>query len=666
MATSDSDRSENLEETRSPNVAPQIEPQLFQSGQQIGRCVIQKPLGKGATADVYLAEDQELQWTVAVKICRTTKFSCQEATRVFLNEAATVVKLKHPAIVPVHHLDRLEDGRPYVVMDYVDGPSLDKLLASEKLPSNRVIEIMVRVARALHYAHKQGFVHRDIKPANILLDKEGRPYVTDFGFAVHEDMQRLLTGDVSGTPAFMAPEQVRGEADRLDGRTDIWAMGVILYVMLTGRRPFQGATWAELSDEILRRDPKPLRMIDDRIPAELERICLKCLSKTITDRYPTAADLAAALRSAGEHEAGRSARKPLHKIAARFSVGNLGCGVMVVSFGLLIAVGIMSFQTRKQLTGTVRSYELARAADELRAHTLADGMVLAEQRAKEAEQQAKEEVERANAEVRKAATAKVAAERQAAELKSDVVQLRGSASERVEEARKKMFLAEQRAKEEIGRATLFAEQRKEEVERATDEARKAVDAKVAAERRAANLEKEMVQLRTWASQRADRAEASEATGLAMMYQSRGDYTRAEPLYKRALEVEKKSLGENHPAYAASLNNLAELYKARGDYTRAEPLYKRALEIEKKSSGENHPDYAAGLNNLAGLYFAQGDYAKAEPLYRQALAINEKALGPNNPAVTTVKQKMAGLYRKLGRNKEADDLERVSPIPAGPR
>ena len=139
--------------------------------------------------------------------------------------------------------------------------------------------------------------------------------------------------------------------------------------------------------------------------------------------------------------------------------------------------------------------------------------------------------------------------------------------------------------------------------------------------------------------------------------AQGDYARAEPLYRQALEIRKKALGENHPDYATSLNNLAALYQAQGDYARAEPLFRQALEIRKKALGENHPDYATSLNNLAVLYKAQGDYARAEPLFRQALEIRKKALGENHPDYASSLNNLAALYQAQGDYARAEPLLR---------
>ena len=184
----------------------------------------------------------------------------------------------------------------YIVLEYVEGTTLSDLLGRGRIEAVRFAGLIASIADAVHHAHKAGLVHRDLKPANIMIDEHGKPRVADFGLAISEALQTDRAGEVAGTPNYMAPEQVRGEAHRLDGRTDIWALGVMLYEGLTGRLPFIAGDRAALFDEILHRDPKPLRQIDDSIPRELERICLRCLCKRMPDRYSSSIDLADDLR----------------------------------------------------------------------------------------------------------------------------------------------------------------------------------------------------------------------------------------------------------------------------------------------------------------------------------------------------------------------------------
>ena len=261
----------------------------------IGRYSVIRRLGEGGFGLVYLALDSELDRNVAIKVPRRHRFGSSRHVEMFLNEARMTVRVNHPAIVTVHDVGQQPDGTVYIVLEYIEGQPLSDLLRMGKLPLDRSVGLLVRVAEALHHAHRRGIVHRDLKPDNILIDADGNPHVTDFGLALHEDTLRLRSGEVAGTAAYMAPEQVRGEVHRLDGRTDVWALGVILYRVLAGRTPFSGDRGEQL-DEILNREPKPPRQLDDTVPKELERVCLKCLSKRMADRYNTAIDLAEDLR----------------------------------------------------------------------------------------------------------------------------------------------------------------------------------------------------------------------------------------------------------------------------------------------------------------------------------------------------------------------------------
>jgi len=262
---------------------------------RIGRYQVCRVLGRGAFGTVYLADDPELDRPVAIKVPRRERFASQQDVERFLEEARCAARLKHPGIVTMHDVGH-EGDLCYIVMEYVQGRSLEELMRSQRPSPAEAAGLIARVADALHYAHKKGFVHRDLKPGNILIDDQGHPHITDFGLAVSEDSQRLQAGQVAGTPAYMSPEQVRGETHRLDGRTDIWSLGVILYELFTGRQPFWRGNVAECLDEILNREPKPPRQVEDTIPPELERIVLKCLAKPVNERYSTAADLAADLR----------------------------------------------------------------------------------------------------------------------------------------------------------------------------------------------------------------------------------------------------------------------------------------------------------------------------------------------------------------------------------
>ena len=260
-----------------------------------GRYQVLRVLGQGSFAWVYLARDTDLDREVAIKVPRLERFNSEAALEFFVDEARKVAQLDHTAIVRVLDVQR-EPNLVYIVQQYINGGDLTQHTTANRLPHQRLAELMISIAEAVGYAHSRGYVHLDLKPANILLDSEGVPFVADFGLALHESMQSGMRGRILGTYAYMSPAQTRGEAHRLDGRADIWSLGVILYELLTGRRPFTGKTRPELVDQIEHHEPRPPRQIDPAIPPELSRICLVCLAKQATDRYPSTTDLIDDLR----------------------------------------------------------------------------------------------------------------------------------------------------------------------------------------------------------------------------------------------------------------------------------------------------------------------------------------------------------------------------------
>jgi hypothetical protein len=262
----------------------------------IGRYEIGEVIGHGAFGVVHRAWDTELLRMVALKRPRPGALAPSGALARFLREARSAAALRHPHIVAVHDVGQI-DGEPYLVSAWIEGRNLADEL-SARLPSYRqAAQWTTDLADALEHAHGFGVIHRDVKPSNVLIDGEGCAYLTDFGLAKSDAGAVTLTteGQLIGTPAYMSPEQTRAEKEKVDPRTDVYSLGVILYELLTGTRPFLGAQQMLLA-RIREEEPRAPRRLDDKVPLDLETICLKCLRKPPGERYATAAALSADLR----------------------------------------------------------------------------------------------------------------------------------------------------------------------------------------------------------------------------------------------------------------------------------------------------------------------------------------------------------------------------------
>jgi WD40 repeat protein/tRNA A-37 threonylcarbamoyl transferase component Bud32 len=250
-------------------------------------------LGQGGMGIVYKARQRILNRLVALKMVLAGAHARPQDLVRFLAEAETVARLQHPHIVQIHDIGQ-QGGLPYLALEYAEGGSLAQKLRGTPLSAIESARLVETLARTMHFAHERGIVHRDLKPANVLLTLEGTPKVTDFGLAKTLEGSSGLTrtGDLLGTPSYMAPEQVEGRSQQIGPVTDIWALGAILYEMLTGRPPFKAASPMETLRLVSNQEPEPPGQLEPRVPRDLETICLKCLEKEATKRYANAWELA--------------------------------------------------------------------------------------------------------------------------------------------------------------------------------------------------------------------------------------------------------------------------------------------------------------------------------------------------------------------------------------
>ncbi len=332
---------------------------------------LQNVLGEGGMGIVYKARQLSLNRLVALKMIKAARFASADEIRRFQNVSEAVARLDHPNIVPIFEVGQLEDQH-YFSMKLIAGASLDRRPRDYMAKPKQAAELMSITAGAVHHAHQRGILHRDLKPANILIDAERRPHVTDFGLAkrVEGDSGLTQTGAILGTPAYMAPEQASGKRGAVTTATDVYGLGAVLYVLLTGKAPFGGDSVIDTLEQVRERPAEPPSKRNARVPHDLEAICLKCLEKDPRRRYRSADALAEDLRCwlAGEPIAARPVGN-----AARFWMWCRRNPVAAVAATLvttaIVAVAVLSLlyaaqQTRLVETTTLYANEQRQRGDE--------------------------------------------------------------------------------------------------------------------------------------------------------------------------------------------------------------------------------------------------------------------------------------------------------------
>ncbi len=334
-------------------------------GTRLGPYEVLAPLGAGGMGEVYRARDARLERDVALKVLPDSTLGDEVARARLLREARMASKLNHPHICTIHEVGDV-DGQVFIAMELVEGRTLSDRLAAQALPYDEVLRYGQQLADALAHAHEHGVVHRDFKSANVALTPEGRVKVLDFGLAENASKRELAeattasgaalteTGTMAGTPAYMAPEQLQGQP--ADARSDVWALGVVLYEMATGRRPFRGSTGLELASAILSQPPVPL---PSGVPASLAAVIERCLAKEPAARYQRGSEVRAALESI---QSGRtpSPWSALKVTARRRPWAALGVGLVAIGAAVLLAVLALSFARRRQVAGMDASAAQAR------------------------------------------------------------------------------------------------------------------------------------------------------------------------------------------------------------------------------------------------------------------------------------------------------------------
>jgi Tol biopolymer transport system component len=331
---------------------PDAGPGTLRAGERIGPYEVTGPLGAGGMGEVYRARDTRLGREVAIKVLPASLAADPDRQRRFEIEARAVAALAHPNVLVVHDVGA-HDGHPFIVTELLEGESLRDRLRQGQLPRRKAVEVAVQIARGIAAAHEKGIVHRDLKPDNVYLTRDGRAKVLDFGLARIDTVAVDREGEtatvespgtspgvVLGTVAYMSPEQARGRP--ADARSDVFALGAVLYEMLSGSRPFAGASTAETLSAILREDPPPIEAAAGSVPVSLDRIVRRCLEKEPSERFQTARDVGFVLEALAQPSDSAASRPGLatpEPAPARRPLGKLGLGAAMLVLGGALALG---------------------------------------------------------------------------------------------------------------------------------------------------------------------------------------------------------------------------------------------------------------------------------------------------------------------------------------
>jgi tetratricopeptide (TPR) repeat protein len=670
------------------------EPPVHPLPEAFGRYRVRHVLGVGGMGAVYVAEDPALGRLVAVKVPRPEWFggAPERAQARFLREARAAAHVRHPNVCAVHDAGT-QDGLPYVVLDLIEGPSLhERLRQGPPVEPRQAVEWARQLSEALGAVHATGMSHRDVKPGNVLLAPDGRAVLSDFGVARPNDAEPLTAdGQLVGTPAYMSPERLAGEGG--GPRADLYALGLVLYQTLTGVLPFDGPAPCDAVP------PAPSRRRPGLDP-RLDAITLTALAPRPEERYASAREFAddlarylgqgaataekrpATVRvelpdgrpvtvqvAEGVPEGGKvrvSVReRPAKKGRARWAVTVLVTFCLMLAIAGIGQVSYLAYQASQVKLERNVSYQKARRPQGLKeAKELSDlagnhnhlGVLL------EAQGQ-RGEARKHYEEAREVYSALAEAHPDVPKYQSDLASThnnlgvllaalgeRGEARKQYEEARKiRAALVAAHPEVPQYRSDLAATYHNlgnllaglGEYEQARKQYEVARTIRTALAQAHPNVPQSLSDL------------AATHHNLALCLESLGRSSEALPLYRHALAIRQKALGEAHPDTATSYANLALCLQSLGRSAEALQLQEKVLAIRKEALGEKHPDYATSLNNLAMLYQAKGEHAKALPLFEKALKIRKEALGEKHPDYATSLNNLAMLYQ-LGRGVPKDE------------
>jgi serine/threonine protein kinase/tetratricopeptide (TPR) repeat protein len=622
--------------------------------EKIGHYRILRLLGEGGMGSVFLAEQENPHRIVALKVIKLG-FVSADLLRRFEQEAHALGRLQHPGIAQIYEAGMADSGfgpQPYFAMEYISGQTLIEYVEEHRLDVRARLELMAKVCDAMNHAHQRGIIHRDLKPGNILVDQAGQPKILDFGVARVADSEVEMTrqtdlGQLLGTLPYMSPEQVQPDPEELDIRSDVYALGVIMYELLAGHLPHDMRQMAlpEIVQTIRDVDPISLGSIKRIYRGDIETIVAKALEKDKTRRYASAAELAADIRRylADQPIVARppTTNYQLQKFARRHKA--LVSGAVAVVLALSVGVVVSTWQ----LVRARRAEAAAQAVNDFLQDDLLAQASAANQSGPTTKPDADLKVRTALDRAAIKITGKFDKQPGVEASIRDTIGQTYSDLGLYPEARKQLELAlelHQRVEGPNNPKTLTAAMRLGSV----------------AEKQGKYAEAEALQNQTIEAMRRvlgpEHPDTLKATnGLATVYMDQAKYAQAEAIYTQNLEIERRVLGPENSQTLRGMHSLGAVYLYEGKYAQAEPFYSRTVEIERRVLGPEHPNTLLGINNLATLYQSEGKYAQAEVLFSQILEIYSRISGPEHPDTLLVMNGLAGTFTAEGKYAQAEAL-----------
>lgn len=671
----------------------------------VGKYRVISMIGQGGMGAVYLAEQDNPRRTVALKVIKPNIVSRSLLKR-FELEAQVLGRLQHPGIAQIFEagtFDAGEGAQPFFAMEYVKGRPLTELVLERDAPMQQRLELLAKICDAVHHAHQKGIVHRDLKPGNILVMDEGgndsreshgqesvgfdgvsslQPKILDFGVARATDADIQMTtvqtdvGQLIGTLPYMSPEQVAGDPNEVDTRSDVYALGVIAYELLGGRLPHDVArkTVAQAARIIAEQDPTPLSTVNRVLRGDVETIVGKALEKEKARRYQSAADLAADIRRYLRDEP-IIARPPttmytLSKFAKRNKA--LVGGVIAVFITLILGIAGMAWYAVEAME---QRNDAVNAQNE--AKTQRDAALIAKKDADDARKAAELETEKtravnrflikdmlgsANPDVAQGQTITVEmvlaeAVKKVGEAFKDQPQLEGSIRGTIAET----YLGMGKYQEAFDQLILTHELQLKSVGRTHEDTFASIINLAVVENRLGRLEDSVKRLNDWIPEiekTLGQDHRSTLTAKQVLLSSLSDLGRfgeVEPVLKSVMEAQARTLGEDHADTQVSISNYAYLLGELGRNAESEPLYRKIYELRLSTLGEAHPKTLSAMANLAITLHELSRFAEAEQLLRQVYDTSRRVLGEDHPSTFDAMANLASYLSIAGKSDEAITL-----------